>query len=212
MHRLRTACTCGGTITRGACDRCGPIRPESADKRPSAARRGYDRAWQQLRAHTLATHPWCADCDQAGIVTESTEVHHLQPIAEAPNRRLDPSNLMALCKSCHSRRTAAEEGNAGDGKQCTVVRFTDRDRALHLVRSRKSPGDLVFDFDAICSTIGAGSFPRPVDVAQLVTAWRRDLCERIRSGQLKRRAWILTSDPKAAQAIARTTRGAIAQA
>ena len=203
------ACRCGGRIVADVCDRCGPIASVAPDKRPSAARRGYDRAWQQLRAHFLAMHPVCADCDQAGIATESVEVHHVQPIAQAPHRRLDPANLLALCKSCHSKRTAIEEGNAGDGKRCTIVRFADRDRALQLVRTRRQPGEIVFDFDAICSALGAGEFPRPVDVAQLVTAWRRELGDRIRSGQLQRRVWILTSDPKAAAAIAKQTGGAV---
>lgn len=203
------ACRCGGRIVREVCDRCGPTRTAREDRRQSAHRRGYDRAWQQLRAHFLAMHPWCVDCDAAGIATESVEVHHEQPIAEAPHRRLDPTNLTALCKSCHSKRTVIEEGNAGSVKSCTIVRFRERDDALQLVSSRRKPGDVVFDFDSICQAIGAGAYPRPPDVAQLVTAWRRELCVRIKSGQVRRRVWILCSDLTQAQALARETGGSV---
>ncbi|WP_172838120.1 HNH endonuclease signature motif containing protein [Terriglobus roseus] len=39
-------------------------------------------------------------------VTPATEVHHIIPIRTDPTKRLDRSNLMSLCKPCHSRITA----------------------------------------------------------------------------------------------------------
>jgi 5-methylcytosine-specific restriction enzyme A len=205
-----TACRCGGIIRDAVCNRCGPQQSSYIDKRPSAAKRGYDRAWQQLRAHFLTMNPWCVDCDEEGIAEESTEAHHVEPIEAAPHRRLDPTNLMALCKSCHSKRTAIEENNAGASSRCMVLLFKDRARAQAHVQGKAARSDLIFDFDLICSAIGGGTtYPRPLDVAQLVVAWRRELCSRIKAGQLKRCVWLLCTDPAQAKAIAAQTSGRI---
>lgn len=79
------------------------------DTRPCAARRGYDAAWQRLRRAFLADHPLCADCDREGVAAPAREAHHLRKVTDRPDLRLDPGNLLALCKRCHNRRTARGE-------------------------------------------------------------------------------------------------------
>lgn len=71
--------------------------------RPSRTRRGYDEAWQRLRARFLRQHPLCA-CG-----APSTDVDHIQTIRARPDLRLTWSNLRALCHACHSRRTALDQ-------------------------------------------------------------------------------------------------------
>jgi 5-methylcytosine-specific restriction protein A len=80
------------------------------DKRPSAARRGYGREWQQIRAAHLAAHPVC---EESGCRRLAEEVHHIVPLRKGGTN--DASNLMALCKHCHSRRTCREDGGFGNG-------------------------------------------------------------------------------------------------
>jgi 5-methylcytosine-specific restriction protein A len=53
--------------------------------------------WRQLRAEHLSRQPFCERCGRIATV-----VHHITPLAEAPHRGLDPTNLEALCFSCHS--------------------------------------------------------------------------------------------------------------
>lgn len=77
------------------------FRREQDRFRPSAARRGYDRHWQAIRAAYLAAHPLCQRCGRP-----ATEVDHIVPLARGGTH--DPANLSALCKSCHSAKTAAE--------------------------------------------------------------------------------------------------------
>jgi 5-methylcytosine-specific restriction protein A len=76
-------------------------------RRPSAAARGYDRAWQRCRRLFLEKNPTCAMCG-----AKATEVDHVISVRERPDLRLSWSNLRAMDARCHSRRTALEQGFA----------------------------------------------------------------------------------------------------
>lgn len=81
--------------------------------RGSAAKRGYDAAWQKLRKAKLAADPLCQcdDCEAgAKRVTEATVVDHFVPIAERPDLRLVWSNLRSMAKRCHDKHTASTRG------------------------------------------------------------------------------------------------------
>ena len=71
--------------------------------------RGYDAAWQKVRLAHLQKYPLCQDCQALGYVRPAREVHHKIKIAIAPRLRLDPDNLMSLCRQCHQIRTARGE-------------------------------------------------------------------------------------------------------
>ena len=86
--------------TGGYCPRCSP-----AMRKPNPRSAGlYDASWIKFRAAFLAGHPFCVDCDAAGIVTPANEVHHRRSIHSNPELRLVESNVVPLCKSCHGRR------------------------------------------------------------------------------------------------------------
>lgn len=83
-------------------------------KRPSAAKRGYDAAWRRLRLVKLAMNPLCEECQVHDRVVAASEVDHIRPLADGGLDELD--NLRSLCKSCHSRKTAAHSrGQGGRG-------------------------------------------------------------------------------------------------
>lgn len=67
--------------------------------RPSARKRGYDRAWEALRARHLAAHP---RCEWPRCAEMAKVVDHRRPVREFPHLRLDPRNLMSLCVKHHS--------------------------------------------------------------------------------------------------------------
>ena len=85
--------------------------------RPSAARRGYGRDWRRLRAMYLRRNPLCEDPFgiHGGAVVAAYEVDHIVPLSRGGGNDWD--NLQALCKSCHSRKTARESGFGGRGDQ-----------------------------------------------------------------------------------------------
>jgi 5-methylcytosine-specific restriction endonuclease McrA len=68
--------------------------PAHASRLSRGANLGW--AWQALRKAHLIQHPYCARCQLLG-----SEVHHIQPRSVAPERTMDPTNLMTLCRSCH---------------------------------------------------------------------------------------------------------------
>ena len=74
--------------------------------------------WLRLRKEKLTAQPLCERCQQHGIVTPATEVHHVTPVEDgltyAAKVRLmyDPHNLRALCHACHVQ-THTELGRCG---------------------------------------------------------------------------------------------------
>jgi 5-methylcytosine-specific restriction protein A len=78
-------------------------------ERGSSHARGYDRNWRRFRIGFLARNPLCADCERRELLTPATEVHHVAKVADRPDLRFDPANVMALCQPCHSARTARGE-------------------------------------------------------------------------------------------------------
>jgi 5-methylcytosine-specific restriction enzyme A len=104
---------CSALVPRGRCPRhavqaearLALSRANAEATRPAAHLRGYDHAWSAVRKQFLGTHPLCVVC-----AAPATEADHIVSIREAPELRLKWSNLRALCKPCHSRRTARDQG------------------------------------------------------------------------------------------------------
>ena len=80
----------------------GLIQHDAYDHaRGNSHERGYDRDWRRLRLWYLRQHPLCIDCGAA-----ASEAHHIETVEDRPERRLDQTNLAALCHVCHMRRHA----------------------------------------------------------------------------------------------------------
>lgn len=78
-------------------------------QRGTSYERGYDNAWKEARLAHLREHPLCEDCLKKGRYVPGQEVHHVIKLKDVPELKYDPSNLMTLCKSCHSKRTMRGE-------------------------------------------------------------------------------------------------------
>lgn len=83
------------------------LKRRAPESRPDATERGYDRRWKRMRLMYLNEHPLCASCEARGLVVEATEVDHIDEQGPRGGRGYDESNLMAMCKPCHSRKTRA---------------------------------------------------------------------------------------------------------
>ena len=78
-------------------------RYERYDRDPETRRR-YGSTWRKIRARFVAEHPLCEECLKQKRLTPTEEVHHILPLSQGGTH--DAFNLMALCKSCHSKITA----------------------------------------------------------------------------------------------------------
>ncbi|MDY1142989.1 HNH endonuclease signature motif containing protein [Pseudomonas aeruginosa] len=90
------------------------VSPDSWRCGKNSTQRGYGYRWQQARARFLAMHPLCRSCSEAGDVVEATEVDHIIPHRGDMELFWQESNWMALCKVCHSKKTATEDGGFGN--------------------------------------------------------------------------------------------------
>ena len=99
---------CPRLVARGRkhCDIHACMHPEESR---SAASRGYDRRWQKARKRFLESHPLCEECKKRGRYVAATDVDHI--VAHRGDQTLfwDQNNWCALCHSCHSKKTAAED-------------------------------------------------------------------------------------------------------
>ena len=68
--------------------------------RDKKTKRRYGRAWKRIRDKYASEHPFCELCFERGIIVETEEIHQKKPLSEGGTH--DRSNLIALCKSCHS--------------------------------------------------------------------------------------------------------------
>lgn len=73
--------------------------------------RGYGPEWDRLRKEILERDQHlcrCRTCREAGLVKVATEVDHIVPKAKGGTD--EPSNLQAINRECHKRKTIEENG------------------------------------------------------------------------------------------------------
>ena len=100
---------CPELTLNGRCDKHTREERKIIDgRRGSAWKRGYDGKWQAARAAYLRTNLLCIKCGSEGKRVQATDVDHV--ISKSAGGADDPSNFQALCRSCHSRKTAKEDG------------------------------------------------------------------------------------------------------
>lgn len=91
---------------------CSRHRTEYERQRGSASKRGYDARWRKARLEFLKENPICNDCKDE----LATLVDHIIPHKGSREIFWDEDNWQGLCASCHSRKTAREDGRWGNKK------------------------------------------------------------------------------------------------
>jgi 5-methylcytosine-specific restriction endonuclease McrA len=63
--------------------------------------------WRKVRGIKIARNPLCEDPfaihENKGHTVIAREVHHIQPLASAPEMAYTMTNLMSLCSQCHRK-------------------------------------------------------------------------------------------------------------
>lgn len=78
-------------------------------KRGTSSTRGYTAKWRRLTRQFLFDHPIC----KCGA--NANTVDHIKPHRGDSGLFWDRNNWQALCRSCHSRKTARYDGGFGNG-------------------------------------------------------------------------------------------------
>jgi 5-methylcytosine-specific restriction protein A len=112
MRKAMQVCPTPGCPTLTPQGRCTPCQTKANQARTSPARRGYGRSWRKARTAYLEEHPYC-ECDECAPLLPlqrdlATEVDHIDGLGPLGPRGYDPTNLQAMSKRHHSRKTAAE--------------------------------------------------------------------------------------------------------
>jgi len=101
---------CRAAFRAARCPACEARRKGEIDaRRGSASERGYGSAWADTRAEHLRHEPWC---QAPGCGAKGQHVDHRIPRRQGGTD--DPSNLQTLCASCHSAKTARQDGGFGN--------------------------------------------------------------------------------------------------
>jgi len=88
----------------------------SIAQRQNSNKRGYGYRWQKYRVNFLKENPLCEHCHLQGLITAATDVDHIIPSTPDEKRFWAKKNHQGLCHSCHSRKTATEDGGFGNRK------------------------------------------------------------------------------------------------
>lgn len=106
---------CGALVQSGRwCPAHKPApRPTAPKPYDAEKRRPYKTAaWLRFRKWYLTQHPVC---EVPGCGQPANEVDHIVPLDDG-GAHLSTSNSQALCKPCHSRKTARQDGGFGRRK------------------------------------------------------------------------------------------------
>lgn len=113
-RKAMQVCPTPGCPQLTAGGRCEACQRKSARARRTPTAKGYDTRWARTRAAYLRAHPYC-ECDECATLPallrpRATEVDHVDGLGPLGPRGHDWSNLQALTKSHHSRKTGRETG------------------------------------------------------------------------------------------------------
>lgn len=109
MPRSLKVCTTKDCIeiTRGGkCDDCK--RKAAKARTTNTANYSGNTAWRTKSASFLRRYPVCFDCGDPAQV-----VDHIDGLGPSGPRGFDDANLQSLCRSCHGKKTARQDGAFG---------------------------------------------------------------------------------------------------
>jgi 5-methylcytosine-specific restriction enzyme A len=78
--------------------------------RPRGPKPVYGPDWPRIRREYLAAFPYCVECG-----ADAVDVDHITSLARGGDSSW--TNLQSMCKSCHSRKTAARDTGYGNPRR-----------------------------------------------------------------------------------------------
>lgn len=170
------------------------------------------RRGQELRAHRLLLHPFCAECAKRGIQRPTEFIDHVKCLTQG-GEDVD-ENTQGLCGLCHAIKTALESPSA-EGvsnhpgwlrpavRPLTIVCGPPASGKSTYVAERAEPRDAVIDLDDIMRLVQPGFRPWTLtDPAMLNRAIRvRNEMLGSLANPPGRRAWFVIGAPSVAEQL-----------
>ena len=94
---------CPEFVDRGKCDDCRRAQEKTRKREP------VTQKWRRFSRTYLAKNPFCVECRDV-----ATQVDHIDGSGRNGPNAFAEWNLAALCQSCHSRKTATQDGGFGN--------------------------------------------------------------------------------------------------
>jgi hypothetical protein len=155
--------------------------------------------WRKIRLAVLERDTYQCQIHSTKCTTIATEVDHIVPISQGGSK-YDPSNLRASCHNCNNGRIDRQRNNAWRTANChiTLVMGPPAAGKCTYVTQHARPGDLIVDYDAIATSLGADPHEKGQALHPAINAARNAILRALRAGTTgATRAWIISAHPQA---------------
>lgn len=98
---------CPELTTQSLCPMHEAHAARERDKKRVRDRTRFNSSWEIRRTRWLRAHPWCVVCGFA-----ANTVDHIVSLSQGGKD--DQTNYQSMCVSCHSKKTASEDGGFGN--------------------------------------------------------------------------------------------------
>ncbi len=167
---------------------------------PSKQRDFYSsHTWRKIRLQVLERDGYTCQIHSNRCTRTATQVDHIVPVTKG-GAKYDPNNLRASCKNCNLGRIDRTRGDAWQTgpTHITLIMGPPAAGKNTYVQQHAQPGDLIVDYDAIATSLGADPHQRGHDLHPAINAARNAILRQLRRGETgATRAWILSANPEA---------------
>lgn len=206
---------CPELVDKGYCEKHQKARlrdDRAYDKqRGSAASRGYNYRWQKYRKWFFMQpeNVLCVKCLEEGFYELATEIDHIVPVT-GPNDPgfYEPTNHQPLCHSCHSRKTAGEDGGfkgridfypkdlKPSAIPLTIIYGPPAAGKSTYVKDHEAPGDIVIDLGAIRAGLAfTVEYDAPTKYLRPAVEKRNELLRSLATERRPVKAWFIVGAP-----------------
>lgn len=112
----KTICSYPGCQTLSHDRYCEKHKKQVTKEQNYKSTKIYTYQWRKTSKIFLKENPLCVHCQKVGRLTAATEVDHVTPHCGDMKLFWNKNNWQALCKVCHSKKTALEDGGFGNTK------------------------------------------------------------------------------------------------
>lgn len=95
---------------------------------------GYTSKWMRFSQRYRRHHPFCALCEEKGLLVYADLVDHKYPVADGGPMYPEPGGLMGLCSSHHGLKARWEDLARRTGQMDRIVEWCDNPQLRPRIR------------------------------------------------------------------------------